>query len=123
MSEVVRLPLNLKVAARPRPAPGHVAQLHQFPASSLAVARAEPRQAGVALASCPYPDKTRDAVQWRIGWVDVALRRQRMEDWREITERALEMLDECREALVEIRDRAPPDIRAIAVRALPLGCA
>jgi hypothetical protein len=107
-----------------------VAQLHQFPASPLAVARAEPRQAGidaaeagVALASCPYPDRTRDAVQWRIGWTSVALRRQRMEDWREITERALEMLDECREALVEIRDRAPPDIRAIAVRALPLGCA
>jgi hypothetical protein len=53
----------------------------------------------------------------------VALRRQRVEDWRAFAERTLEMLDECREALVEIRDRAPPDIRAIAVRALPLGCA
>jgi hypothetical protein len=130
MSEVIRMPINLKVAARPRPAPGHAVRLYQFPEQPVAMARAEPRAAGQAaaeaclpLSACPYPDRTRDAVQWRIGWTSVALRRQRVEDWRAFAERTLEMLDECREALVEIRDRAPPDIRAIAVRALPLGCA
>jgi hypothetical protein len=54
--------------------------------------------------------------------VEAALRHPTEAVWRDIAGRAIEMLDECREALVVIRDRAPPEIRELAARALPGGC-
>jgi ribosome modulation factor len=88
-----------------------------FPTTPRGAGRLAGRE-GRTVEACPYPWHGAEAGEWLAGWSEAM---GNPTDWRGWAERLLQEVDSLRDVLVQIRDRAPPEISDMAARALPGG--